>query len=174
MEIASKRLVDFIKRLKIVTEEVIDLHVAGELTREQQEEIRGILVSVDCALQLFPETNLELADITHLPLFTGSELAHTIKCHARCADALRTVMLSTEIPLHWNTIYQRVFALMDGNFSDSDNMPQHGHPGMTRWQYRLSWDMQQLRSEGAVKSVGDGYWMRTDSNAPRYQTELFD
>jgi hypothetical protein len=34
--------------------------------------------------------------------------------------------------------------------------------------------MQQLRTEGVVRSTGDGYWMRTDADAPKIQPALFE
>jgi hypothetical protein len=83
-------------------------------------------------------------------------------------------MLTSTIPLHWSTIYQRVYAIAHDSLRPQDELSQSGHPGVSRWQYRLSWLMQQLRAEGVVRSIGDGYWMRTDADAPKIQPALFE
>ena len=161
MGIDTNRLVEIVDQISILTTELTDLMSVQELPSAEQIRLSEVIQTLDSILDsdaLRSETNVAM---TLVPMFTSSELVSTINLASSTEEALRHVMLTTDIPIHWNTIYQRVYA-------------KAGHPGVSRWQYRLSWQMQQLRTEGVVRSTGDGYWMRTDADAPKLQPELFD
>ena len=165
---------DLIGNLAEVTKEIIELSKHHGISADQQDRIRTIHCDLDMAIQASSQRVSTVGEITNVPLFSTGDLANTVKRITSFEEALRAVMISTDVPLHWNTIYSRVLALTQENLSPVDTLPQRGHPSMARWQYRLSWQMQQLRLEGIVKSVGDGYWMRVDPDAPIHQPALFD
>jgi len=174
MGIDTNRLVEIVDQISILTTELTDLMSVQELPSAEQLRLSEVIQTLDSILDsdaLRSETNVAM---TLVPMFTSSELVSTINLASSTEEALRHVMLTSDIPLHWNTIYQRVYAIAHDSLRPQDELSQAGHPGVSRWQYRLSWQMQQLRTEGVVRSTGDGYWMRTDADAPKLQPELFD
>ncbi len=174
MDTSSSRLTGLLNTLTELTAELVDLSRSSGISSGEQSMIRDAVLCLDALLQPTEDTVGTNVRVTQLPVFTTDELISTIQSAQTNEDALRHVMLTTDIPIHWNTIYPRVFAIIRDSLRPHDELPQTGHPGMTRWQYRLSWQMQQLRSEGVVRSAGGGYWIRTDPNAPNHQPALFD
>jgi hypothetical protein len=174
MQDASSRLVDILERLTTDMAELTDLAGAVSIPEAQKASLRAILQQFYFILEQEDIGSPEPQSVTQVPVFNANNLARTIHTAASDENALRTVMLSTGIPLHWNTIYARIYPLIKAQLRPQDELPQTGHPGLLRWQYRLSWQMQLLRAEGVVRSVGDGYWMRIDPDAPKLQTALFD
>lgn len=174
MQDASNRLVDILERLATDVSELSDVADAVGIPEQQKVMLREILHKFQFLLEQQDVRVQELTAVTQVPVFNVTDLARTIHTAASDENALRTIMLSTDIPLHWNTIYARIYPLIKAHLRPQDELPQTGHPGLLRWQYRLSWQMQLLRAEGVVRSVGDGYWMRTDPDAPKLQTALFE
>ncbi|MFM2221784.1 MAG: hypothetical protein RLZZ78_41 [Armatimonadota bacterium] len=174
MDTSSSRLTELLNTLTELTAELVDLSRSSDISSGEQSMIRDAVLCLDALLQPAEVTGGTNVRVTQLPVFTTDELISTIQSAQTNEDALRHVMLTTDIPIHWNTIFPRVFAIIRDSLRPHDELPQTGHPGMTRWQYRLSWQMQQLRSEGVVRSAGGGYWIRTDPNAPNHQPALFD
>lgn len=174
MQDASSRLVDILDRLTSEMAELSDLAGAVSISEEQKAALRAIIQQFHVILEQQEVSKPQLTTVTQVPVFNAIDLARTVHTAASDENALRTVMLSTDIPLHWNTIYQRIYPLIKAQLRAQDELPQTGHPGLLRWQYRLSWQMQVLRAQGVVRSVGEGYWMRTDPDAPKLQTALFD
>jgi len=174
MNDAGTRLVDILERLAGITAElsevVCDVHISESQLKSLKVLVQQLQMILDQQEAGFPG----VATVTQVPVFTAGDLVRTIHTATSDESALRTVMLSTDIPLHWNTIFPRIYPLIKARLRPQDELPQAGHPGLLRWQYRLSWQMQLLRAEGVVRSVGDGYWMRTDPDAPKLQTGLFD
>jgi hypothetical protein len=174
MDTSSSRLAELLKSLTELTAELVDVSRSSGIQSDEQSTIREAIRCLETTLQPDVETVGTNLRVTQLPVFTSDELISTIQSAQTNEEALRQVMLTTDISIHWNTIYPRVFAIIRDSLRPHDALPQTGHPGMTRWQYRLSWQMQQLRSEGVVRSAGGGYWIRTDPNAPNHQPALFD
>jgi hypothetical protein len=174
MDNSTSRLAELLDSLTELTAELAELSRLSGTSSVEQSKIREAVLCLEAILQPAEEHIGTSVRVTQLPIFTTDELISTIQSAQTNEDALRHVMLTTDIPIHWNTIYPRVFAIIRDSLRPHDELPQTGHPGMTRWQYRLSWQMQQLRAEGVVRSAGGGYWIRTDPNAPNHQPALFD
>ena len=174
MDTSLNRLTELLDSLNNVTAELVDFARSSGIPSQKHSTIREAVRCLESIIPNDGEVKEAKLRVTQLPVFTSDELVSTIQSAQTNEDALRHVMLSTDIPIHWNTIYPRVFAIIRDTLRPHDALPQTGHPGMTRWQYRLSWQMQQLRSEGVVRSAGGGYWIRTDPNAPNHQPALFD
>lgn len=174
MQGGSNRLVDILERLASDVSELSDVADSVGIPEQQKVTLREILHKFQFILEQKDVLVQELTAVTQVPVFNVTDLARTIQTAASDENALRTIMLSTDIPLHWNTIYARIYPLIKAQLRPQDELPQTGHPGLLRWQYRLSWQMQVLKSDGVVRSVGDGYWMRTDPDAPKLQTALFE
>lgn len=174
MHNASSQLTELIDSITELVGEVMGMLPNHGITSSERQRLLLALRELETLLQDTGVTNHEPSTVTQVPVFTAQDLVATIKTSTSNEEALRTVMLSTEIPLHWSTIFQRVYPLVQGSLRPQDELPQTGHPGLTRWQYRLSWQMQLLRTEGVVRPHGDGYWMRSDPDAPLLQPGLFD
>ena len=174
MGIDTNRLVELVDRTSVLTAELAELTAAQELPPAEQMRLREVIQTLESILNPDDLSSNTTSALTLVPMFTSSELVSTINLASSTEEALRHVMLTTDIPLHWNTIYQRVYAIAHDSLRPQDELSQAGHPGVSRWQYRLSWQMQQLRTEGVVRSTGDGYWMRTDADAPKIQPALFE
>lgn len=174
MGIDTSRMVEVVERIAVLTAELADLTGVQDCPSAEQIRLREVIHSLESILNPDDLTSNTTSTLTRVPMFTSSELVSTINLASSTEEALRHVMLTTTIPLHWSTIYQRVYAIAQDSLRPQDELSQLGHPGVSRWQYRLSWQMQQLRSEGVVRSIGDGYWMRTDADAPKIQPALFD
>lgn len=170
----TNRLVEVVDKMSILTAELTDLTSAQEIPAAEQIRLCEVIQTLESILDSDAMRSKTNVAMTLVPMFTSSELVSTINLASSTEEALRHVMLTTDIPLHWNTIYQRVYAISHDSLRPQDELSQAGHPGVSRWQYRLSWQMQQLRTEGVVRSTGDGYWMRTDADAPKLQPVLFD
>lgn len=169
-------MVVVIERLSTDTAKLSQLACGVHLNDPQKALLGEILNQLKSVLETQDTEMLTASSacVTQVPVFDPNDLVRTLQTAAFDENALRKVMLSTDIPLHWNTIYQRIYPLIVDRLRPQDEQQQAGHPGLSRWQYRLSWHMQQLRSEGVVRSVGNGYWMRTDPDAPPLQAALFD
>lgn len=170
----SDRMIELVERLTKDLAELTMLATTVQIPEAQKLSLREQFDQLDALLeqqQLFVPSAIS---VTQVPVFNATDLAKTVQTGKSDEQALRKVMLSTDIPLHWSTIYQRIYPMLKDHLRPEDELPQAGHPGLSRWQYRLSWQMQLLRNEGIVRSVGDGYWMRTDPAAPKLQTVLFD
>ena len=174
MGIDTSRMVELVERISVLTAELADLTAVQDCPSAEQIRLREVIHTLESILNPDDLTSNTTSILTRVPMFTSSELVSTINLASSTEEALRHVMLTTTIPLHWSTIYQRVYAIAQDSLRPQDELSQSGHPGVSRWQYRLSWQMQQLRSEGVVRSTGDGYWMRTDADAPKIQPALFD
>ena len=174
MGIDTNRLVELVDRISILTAELAELTAAQEFSPAEQMMLREVIQTLESILNPDDLTSNTTSKLTLVPMFTSGELVSTINLASSTEEALRHVMLTSTIPLHWSTIYQRVYAIAHDSLRPQDELSQSGHPGVSRWQYRLSWQMQQLRTEGVVRSIGDGYWMRTDADAPKIQPALFE
>jgi hypothetical protein len=174
MGIDTNRLVEFVDRTWVLTAELAELTAAQELPPAERMRLREVIQTLESILNPDDLISNTTSALSLVPMFTSSELVSTINLASSTEEALRHVMLTSTIPLHWSTIYQRVYAIAHDSLRPQDELSQSGHPGVSRWQYRLSWQMQQLRTEGVVRSTGDGYWMRTDADAPKIQPALFD
>ena len=174
MGIDTNRLVEVVDKISILTAELTYLTSAQEIPAAEQIRLCEVIQTLESILDSDAMRSKTNVAMTLVPMFTSSELVSTINLASSTEEALRHVMLTTDIPLHWHTIYQRVYAISHDSLRPQDELSQAGHPGVSRWQYRLSWQMQQLHTEGVVRSTGDGYWMRTDADAPKLQPVLFD
>jgi len=174
MQNASSQLTERINALTDLVGEVMDLLHSHGISSSERQRLQASLCELETVLQQVGEAQTESSNVTRIPIFNAQDIVATIKTATSNEEALRTVMLSTDIPLSWMTIYRRVYPLIVDSLRPQDELPQTGHPGLTRWQYRLSWQMQLLRNEGVVRPTGDGYWMRSDPEAPKLQPGLFD
>jgi hypothetical protein len=174
MNDGSDRMLELVERLTKALAELSMLATTVQIPEPQKLSLRDQLDQLDVLLEQEQLVIQSPISITQVPVFDAADLAKTVQTGKSDEQALRKVMLSTDIPLHWSTIYKRIYPMLKDHLRPQDELPQAGHPGLSRWQYRLSWQMQLLRNEGIVRSVGDGYWMRTDPAAPKLQTVLFD
>lgn len=174
MQNASSPFAIIMERLSRVVTEITELSLSEQLSPADKARLEPVLREIK-RLQSSPSVTIsESQPVLQIPVFDSTDLVSRIKLATSNENALRTVMLATDIPIHWSTIYQRIYPLIRELLRPQDELPQHGHPGLLRWQYRLSWQMQLLRAQGVVRSTGDGYWMRIDPDAPQHQPALFD
>jgi hypothetical protein len=112
MQDASSRLVDILERLTTDMAELTELAVAISIPEAQKASLRAILQQFYFILEQQDIESPEPQSVTQVPVFNANDLARTIHTAASDEIALRTVMLSTDIPLHWNTIYARIYPLI--------------------------------------------------------------
>jgi len=174
MNEVSARLVDMLEYLQSLSTQRSNFAGANAITDRDVATLRAINQEITLILQNHGGCDSETMTVTQMPVFSVTDLVETLHITGINDRALREVMLTSDVPLHWSTIYQRVYPLILPHLRQQDKLPQSGHAGMSRWQYRLSWCMQELRTEGLVRSVGNGYWVRSDPDAPQHQAALFE